>query len=660
MHRQGQSEQQWQQSQRQAQSCLQQQDYPGAIEAARESLQLKPDQARSLGILAGGLKEQGDYLTALQCIDQAHSLEPDQGIYRRIKAEICLKQGDLNSAQQLTEEILDHTPADHAAREFLGDVLRIKKQFENALIAYQDLPESAALKSKIFDCLTHVRIFRSHPLFKAKMGTAVEILLMDYLNDDRYNSGHLSRLTCDLLARKHLSQDHIDLNVLAADPLLSLSLTKFVFHQRSLEPLLLNLRAGLLQTCLEQLSIADDLETLGCALAIQCFSNEYCWYINEEEQTLLDGLEVLYCQTVEAGMDHPDEISAIVLLLALYKPVFRLPYHEQLAAMPLMDWPEAMRQLIQIGLLDILEEREIALGMDSIDKANQTRQVQTEEQPYPRWLTLNRTDQVTPYVDLYEYLEIQPEDFFPAETLQILVAGCGTGQRSNILAEQTKDARITAIDLSGASLACGKRMAQRYKLNNVEYLQGDILQLHSLQKRFHVIECSGVLHHLQDPMEGLAALVGLLKPGGLLNISLYSTRAREPVIRFRNINNRIGVQPTDENIRLIRQQLICGEVESEVEPILSWQDFYSMSSCRDLLFPVREHQFTLLRIKEMLAHHSLVFKGFKLDSRETLTQYRALFPDAIDLLNLDYWHQLEQQYPATFENMYQFHCRLGD
>lgn len=655
MPNQGQSEQQWQQSVHRAQSCLKQQDYPGAIEAARESLQLKPDQALSLSLLASGLNEQGDYFAALQCIDQAHLLEPDNDTYLRIKAEICLKQGDLDIAQQLIEESLDHSPNDLAAREFLGDVLRGKEQFEDAMSIYLDLPESAALKPKMFTCMMHLKVFECHP--------RVEKLALDYLSDRQNEPNHLAKLICDLLSLKYLSKDDIDLNILASDPLLSLSLSKMILCLHSFEPLLLNLRAGMLQTCLGQLCIPDNLETLCCALARQCYSNEYCWFINEDEQTLLDGLEVLYCQTMEAGINKPDEISAIVILLAMYKPVTQLPHCEQLAAMPLMAWPKPMQEFIQIGLLDILEEREIALEIPSVSEIHDAVSLQVqaryEEHTYPRWLTVDHADRSTPYVSLYDYLDIQAEDFFPGETLQILIAGCGTGQQSNHLAEQTEDTQITAIDLSRASLAYGKRMAQRHSLNNVEYIQGDILELGSFGKQFHVIECSGVLHHLQDPMAGLTVLAGLLKPGGLLKLGLYSTLAREPINRLRNLSERIDVQPTAENIRSLRHHLLFGDIEPEFERILDWPGSHSMSGCRNLLFPVQERQFTLLQIKEMLSQHSLIFKGLQIVDEDALTRYRAMFPWAIDLVNLDNWHELEQEYPTTFANMYQFHCQLG-
>ena len=45
-------------------------------------------------------------------------------------------------------------------------------------------------------------------------------------------------------------------------------------------------------------------------------------------------------------------------------------------------------------------------------------------------------------------------------------------------------------------------------------LQDGILHLHQMGREFDIIESTGVLHHMHDPMAGWRVLVDLLKPGG--------------------------------------------------------------------------------------------------------------------------------------------------
>ena len=53
-------------------------------------------------------------------------------------------------------------------------------------------------------------------------------------------------------------------------------------------------------------------------------------------------------------------------------------------------------------------------------------------------------------------------------------------------------------------------------------MQADILNLDQLNQDFDIIESSGVLHHMDEPLIGWKSLTDILKPGGLMNIGLYS------------------------------------------------------------------------------------------------------------------------------------------
>ena len=72
-------------------------------------------------------------------------------------------------------------------------------------------------------------------------------------------------------------------------------------------------------------------------------------------------------------------------------------------------------------------------------------------------------------------------------------------------------------------------------MRNVQLQQLDILDANQLQEIYDVIECSGVLHHMQNPAQGLAALNSKLKPGGYCKIGLYSKLARRKVSTARKL-----------------------------------------------------------------------------------------------------------------------------
>ena len=93
--------------------------------------------------------------------------------------------------------------------------------------------------------------------------------------------------------------------------------------------------------------------------------------------------------------------------------------------------------------------------------------------------------------------------------------------------------------------------------------------------------------------------------------------------------------------------------------IMWFNDFYSTSECRDLLFHVQEHRMTLPQIKAFLVAQDLQFLGFEID-RDTARRYAARFPSDPTMTDLDRWHAFEQDNPHTFANMYRFWVQKDD
>ena len=109
-------------------------------------------------------------------------------------------------------------------------------------------------------------------------------------------------------------------------------------------------------------------------------------------------------------------------------------------------------------------------------------QAQYEANPYPRWV---RTAEPRRYASVDAYLgETFPSAPFRASaksgSLDILIAGCGTGQHAVMTARQYEGARVLAIDLSRASLAYACARTRALGLDSIEYAQADIMRLGAL------------------------------------------------------------------------------------------------------------------------------------------------------------------------------------
>lgn len=100
----------------------------------------------------------------------------------------------------------------------------------------------------------------------------------------------------------------------------------------------------------------------------------------------------------------------------------------------------------------------------------------------------------------------------------VLEAGCGVGAQTITLAQRSPDAHFTSIDISASSVAGARRRAGEAGLRNVEFRQADILNPPFDAESFdHVFVCF-VLEHLARPLEALAMLKRLLRPGGSITV----------------------------------------------------------------------------------------------------------------------------------------------
>lgn len=116
-------------------------------------------------------------------------------------------------------------------------------------------------------------------------------------------------------------------------------------------------------------------------------------------------------------------------------------------------------------------------------------------------------------------LEDLPHDgtsYPPGST--VLEAGCGVGAQTIPLARNSPGARITAVDVSAASLAHARERVTAAGLANVRFETADVYRLPFGDRSFdHVFVCF-LLEHLRDPAAVLAGLHRVLRPGGTATV----------------------------------------------------------------------------------------------------------------------------------------------
>jgi len=447
------------------------------------------------------------------------------------------------------------------------------------------------------------------------------------------------------------------LAVLARDQLFRCLLEMAPSRSHEFERFLTFLREAILawaeQGTLSQAE-ADDVLQIGCSLAQQCFINERVYECTDDEARRVDRLQA----EVSAAIEAADPIPPLrIVALAAYRPLHTLP---GTALLLRRTWPDPVSRLLVQQIREPLHEAEIARSIPALgpiaDAVSARVQRQYEDNPYPRWTKLTQPAGDPISIDAFLRTQFPSAPFRPLDrhgSLDVLVAGCGTGQHPILTARQFVGARVLALDLSRASLAYARRKTQEMGLANVDYVQADILNLGTLGRTFDVIEAVGVLHHMADPLAGWRSLIALLRPGGVMNIGLYSELGRQDVVKARAFIAERGYGDTTDDIRRCRQEILALDDASPLKAITARFDFFATSNCRDLMFHVEEHRVTLPAIKAFLDRNDLQMLGFVLDAGQR-SAYAARFPDDPAMTDLDRWHAFETENPQTFFAMYRF------
>ena len=442
--------------------------------------------------------------------------------------------------------------------------------------------------------------------------------------------------------------DGASLDGLAADPLLICILESTVVRDVPLECALTTLRAYLQRVALEAPAASAGELALGCAIARQCFINEYVFATTPEEDARVGALKARLADAIASGAAvTPMAVAA----LAAYLPLCALAD----AALLERAWPAPLAGVVTQQLREPLAElalRATIPRLTAIDDDVSLRvQRQYEENPYPRWLSVAGGAEP---ISIDQYLR----DMFPTAPftplgktadLDYLVAGCGTGWHATGIAQKYLGARLLAIDLSLSSLCYAKRSTPAPLNERIEYAQADILKLASIGRSFDVIDSSGVLHHMADPFAGWRALLPLLRPGGFMHLGFYSELGRRELVAARAFIAEHRFGSSAEEVRRCRQELL----KTPLARLAYFDDFYSISECRDLLFHVQEIRLTIPAIRDFLAANGLHFIGFEF-APPGLQHFRDLFAaNGWSMTDLDKWHAVETEYPNTFSAMYQ-------
>lgn len=622
------------------------------------AIEIKPDFAAAQAQLGQALRALGKPTQAAYAYRMAIGLDAKQAIAHNGLGLLAHDAGNDAEAARYFETALAAGPSDKAGAASMWANLGVANlrlgRLPQALTALTEAtthePGNAEFWRLFANGLNNVAVVPPTVQFRAA-------LLRLFLRED-INPRNLATAALLTLRRDHdtaFAGNASDAKrALLQDPLLLALMANAPIPDAGLELLLTDARRRLLLD-------AETANAFGlafvCALARQCFLNEYLYYETADETAALEAL----LREFDRSDLHGQEQAMKLAILACYVPL----HATKAANLNLKGAPEPLRPVIKEQVEEPAREGEIARTIMRLkpieDVVSRAVQSQYEENPYPRW---TRGQAGTP-LSLREALRIRLPGvderlIQDVKAPRILIAGSGTGLQTARVLASYKDAQILAVDLSLASLAYDKRKLMERGVTNVRHLQADILDLGALEERFDLIESFGVLHHMRDTACGLGILADLLAPAGLFFVGLYSTIARTSIVAARERIASRGTPPSADGIRRMRHEIMTSDDPGPLGVLLSpASDFWTTSDCRDLIFHTEEHRFTLLQIDEMFARAGLSFLGVETSQPADRRCFIAENPEPAKLADLRAWHEFETRHPETFGDTYRLWARRG-
>ena len=386
------------------------------------------------------------------------------------------------------------------------------------------------------------------------------------------------------------------------------------------------------------------------ALSSQCFLNEYVYTETDEEIFKVNKINERIINNI-----NTKEINDLeILILSCYAPLYSFDWCEKINP------SNELKETFILQYKNHIKEKKHIQKIRTVKEINDSVSIkvknQYEENPYPRWTNLGLSIEPRVIKEVIDEinLNIDLKKINFSKNVEILIAGCGTGQHAITTASKYKNAEIFALDLSFNSLAYAKRKAEELNCKNINFIQGDLLDLRKLNKKFDLIESVGVLHHMADPLLGLETLTDCLNEDSLMLIGLYSEEARKNIANIRQVINSLEIKTTKKNIINFRKNIFENN-NPKWESIKYSPDFYSTSGVRDLLFHVQEHRFTIQKIRDYLKKLKLFFLGF--EDTSVIANFKKSYNQPTDLYNLNKWESFEKNNSRIFSGMYQFWCK---
>lgn len=252
---------------------------------------------------------------------------------------------------------------------------------------------------------------------------------------------------------------------------------------------------------------------------------------------------------------------------------------------------------------------------------------------------------------------------------RVLIAGGGTGDASTFLAVQLAKlpgAEIVYVDLSTASMSVARqrlahqadRLNEPQIMDKVDFRLASLLDVGTLDLgKFDYVNCSGVLHHLKNPLAGLQALESVLADDGVMGIMVYGQIGRTGIYTIqklmRLLHSTAGSENDDMDARIEQTWTLLDSLPESNLHLRNgrWKRTSNRVETYDLFLHSQDRAYTMAQLHEWVAAAGLQLVDFAPPTRGQLSP--AYLPCKLPktIRNL-----LPQMPAGTFQSFAEYLC----
>jgi SAM-dependent methyltransferase len=225
-----------------------------------------------------------------------------------------------------------------------------------------------------------------------------------------------------------------------------------------------------------------------------------------------------------------------------------------------------------------------------------------EKYPYPSYPLAASVRRCDTYALSFDALWVRFNHRLPSTAeRRILIAGSGSFSPYPF-AVANPDIPITALDLSRRNLKRARLHCLFHCCSNVNFIQGDLCDPGVISGSFGLIDAYGVLHHLEDPREGLKALADRLVEDGVIRIMVYNRYARRDEESIRRALRLLKIQ----DIETVRSMFAQAKPGSRLHRFAENScEAASLSGLADALLHPCVHTFRIGQLMELVQNSGL-------------------------------------------------------